>query len=121
MMTSIGNCPIGSDTSDAPWNHSDEEMEVDVTVSLTISKTLKIKVPSINGQIVPLSDGELKKEVKNRVWLPHELSTVRELLLNSPTQKQILKDLLDWNEDDFEVILENYTPLYYGDDDSRAE
>ena len=34
--------------------------------------------------------------------------------------KYIIEDLSNWTEDDFEVVLED-TPLYYGDDDSRAE
>ena len=37
--------PIGSDTPDAPWNQIDPEpQEVEVTISMTISKTVKVKV-----------------------------------------------------------------------------
>lgn len=37
--------PIGADTPNAPWNQVDNpEREIEVTVSVTLSKTVKIKV-----------------------------------------------------------------------------
>lgn len=37
--------PLGADTKDAPWNQVDNpEREIEVTVSVTLSKTVKIKV-----------------------------------------------------------------------------
>ena len=57
----------------------------------------------------------------NRRWLPHELSNIVDLILKtSPEQKSIIEDLDNLTEDDFKVVLKD-TPLYYGDDDSRAE
>ena len=39
------NYPMGADTKDAPWNQVDNpEREIEVTVSVTLSKTVKIKV-----------------------------------------------------------------------------
>lgn len=123
MQSSNGNYPAGAQYDpNAPWNEPPiEDIEVEVTVSLTISKTLKVRVPSINGKVLPITDSELKEAVKNQVWLPHELHSVGDLILkDSPAQKSIIKDWENWVEDDFEVVLEE-TPLYYGDDDSRAE
>ena len=119
---SDGRIPAGADVSWAPWNDPPvKDTEVEVTVSLTISKTLKIRVPSINGKVLPITDSELKDAVINQRWLPHEISNIGDLILkDSPAQKSIIEDLDNWTEDDFEVILED-TPLYYGDDDSRAE
>lgn len=122
MQSSNGNYPAGADVPWAPWNDpSIENTEIEVTVSLTLSKTLKIRVPSINNRVLPITDSELKEAVKNQVWLPHELHSVGDLILkDSPAQKSIIKDWENWVEDDFEVVMED-TPLYYGDDDSRAE
>lgn len=117
-----GRLPAGADVPWAPWNQpSIEDIEVEVTVSLTISKTLKIHIPGIDGKPLPITDAELKDAVINQKWLPHELSNIGDLILkDSPIQKSIIEDWENWNEDDFEVILED-TPLYYGDDDGRAE
>ena len=122
MQSSNGNYPAGADIPWAPWNEPPiEDIDVEVTVSLTLSKTLKIRVPSINNRVLPITDSELKEAVKNQVWLPHELHSVGDLILkDSPAQKSIIKDWENWVEDDFEVVMED-TPLYYGDDDSRAE
>ena len=41
----MDNYPIGTDTPDAPWNQVENpEREVEVTISITLSKTVKIKV-----------------------------------------------------------------------------
>lgn len=119
---SDGRIPAGAEVPWAPWNElSVENIEVEVTVSLTISKTLKIHIPGINGKPFPITDTELKEAVIHQRWLPHEIANVGDSILKDSTeQKYIIEDLDNWVEDDFEVILED-TPLYYGDDDSRAE
>lgn len=123
MHSSNGNYPTGAQNDpNAPWNQpSIENIEVEVTVSLTISKTLKVRVPSINGKVLPITDTELKEAVIHQRWLPHEIANIGDLILKDSTeQKNIIEDLSNWVEDDFEVVLEE-TPLYHGDDDSRAE
>lgn len=117
-----GRIPAGADVPWAPWNEpSVENIEVEVTVSLTISKTLKIHIPGAEGKPFPITDSELKDAVINQRWLPHEIANIGDLILkDSPAQKSIIEDLDNWVEDDFEVVLED-TPLYYGDDDGRAE
>jgi hypothetical protein len=123
MMTSNGNYPAGAQYDpNAHWNQpSTEDIEVEVTVSLTISKTLKVRVPSIDGKVLPKTDSELKEAVIHQRWLPHEIANIGDSILKDSTeQKYIIEDLSNWVEDNFEVVLED-TPLYYGDDDSRAE
>lgn len=122
MQSSNGNYPAGAQYDpNAPWNEpSVENIEVEVTVSLTISKTLKIHIPGAEGKPFPITDSELKDAVINQKWLPHEISNIGDIILSASEQKSIIEDLDNWTEDDFEVVLED-TPLYYGDDDSRAE
>jgi hypothetical protein len=118
---SDGRIPAGADVPWAPWNDPPvENIEVEVTVSLTISKTLKIHVPGINGKPFPITDSELKEAVIHQRWLPHEIANIGDVILSASEQKSIIEDLDNWTEDDFEVILED-TPLYYGDDEGRAE
>lgn len=118
---SDGRIPAGADVSWAPWNQPTiENIEVEVTVSLTISKTLKIRIPGMNGKPFPITDSELKDAVINQKWLPHEIANIGDVILSASEQKSIIEDLDNWVEDDFEVVLED-TPLYYGDDDSIAE
>lgn len=83
----------------APWNQEDTpEEEVEVTVSVTYSKTVKIKVNDYDyydevddegntQRIYDFSNCNLKEAVKSQIDTVHDLST--------------------WNEDDFEVIFEN--------------
>jgi hypothetical protein len=119
---SDGRIPAGADVPWAPWNEPPiEDIETEVTVSLTISKTLKIHIPGRNGKPFPITDTELKEAVIHQRWLPHEIANIGDSILKDSTeQKYIIEDLSNWVEDDFEVVLED-TPLYYGDDDSRAE
>ena len=77
--------------------------------------------PNASWNQPPITDSKLKDVVMNRRWLPHELSNIVDLILKtSPEQKSIIEDLDNLTEDDFKVVLKD-TPLYYGDDDSRAE
>lgn len=39
---------------------------------------------------------------------------------NSPWNQSPIENLDNWTEDNFEIVLKDI-PLYYGDDDSRAE
>lgn len=93
--------PIGSDTPDAPWNQIDPEpQEVEVTISMTISKTVKVKVTDYtceedwdeegyHGISYDFSDCNLEQAVKDQIILPTDT-----------------KEFCDWNEDDFVVNLE---------------
>lgn len=94
------NYPVGTDTPDAPWNQVDPpEKEIEVTVSVTLSKTIKVKVSDYeivdsgkdeDGEYfeeVDYSNCDLKSVVENQYILPQDKCS-------------------DWDVDDFEVVLE---------------
>lgn len=77
------NYPMGADTKDAPWNQVDNpEREIDVTVSVTLSKTVKIKVSDYeitdsgkdeDGEYfedIDYSNCDLKSAVEEQIVLP---------------------------------------------------
>lgn len=94
------NYPVGTDTPDAPWNQVDPpEKEIEVTVSVTLSKTIKVKVSDYeivdsgkdeDGEYfeeVDYSNCDLKGAIENQYILPQDKCS-------------------DWDVDDFEVVLE---------------
>lgn len=99
------NVPMGANDSPlAPWNEEDrntskESKEIEVTISMTLSKTVKIKVKDYETYTDANEEGsylvydyrscDLEKAVKDQVTLPTDINF-----------------LSDWNEDEFEVILE---------------
>ena len=83
------NYPIGADNPDAPWNEVElPAIDTEVTVSITISKTIKVPVIdyTIDEEGYPdLSNCDLKQAVSNSGKLPN---------------------LKDWNIDEFEIVQE---------------
>lgn len=106
-MTSNGNYPAGAQYDpNAPWNQSDiEEKEIEVTISITLSKTTKVIVPTYNGHIDAIENDDLKSYVKDQIYLPHELPLLA-ILPEVTIPEKMVKDFSDWNIDDFEVIKE---------------
>ena len=115
------NYPMGSDTKDAPWNQKElPEKEIEVTVSITLSKTVKIKVSDYtiysnedeNGKCfdeIDYSDCNLKEAVEKQVYLPQEAGQlISDFAVNPVKAKNtaIVEDLSNWNVDEMEVILE---------------
>lgn len=108
------NYPLGSDTKEAPWNQEIlKEKEIEVTVSITLSKTVKIKVSDYKVVDKGIDeDGnyfedidincDLKDSVINQKILPNKAYT----LLDKNESPSNYEDLKDWNVDDFEVVLE---------------
>ena len=107
------NYPIGADTKDAPWNQVDNpEREIEVTVSVTLSKTVKIKVSDYeitdsgkdeDGEYfedIDYSICDLKDAVEEQVILPQ--SAHMYVKGNSKVQE----DLSNWYVDDLEINLE---------------
>lgn len=107
------NYPIGADTKNAPWNQTDNpEREIEVTVSVTLSKTIKIKVSDYeiidsgkdeDGEYfeeIDYSNCDLKKAVEEQITLPQNAC------VHMLPQTKACKDLAGWNVDDYEVILE---------------
>ena len=104
MMNSNGNYPMGAEyDTNAPWNQPEiEYKEVEVTISLTISKTTKVTVPDIEK----LDDSILKEAVKEQIVLPYESDLIRSISGNNPLYRRELEDLSNWIVDDFEVVKE---------------
>ena len=108
-MAESGYYPAGAEHDpNAPWNQEDiPEREVEVTVSVTLSKTLKIKVSDYTVDSegnVDYSDCNLREAVENQIILPQEAyKYVNPYTFN---KHEIIEDLSNWDVDDFEVILE---------------
>ena len=118
------NYPVGSDTSDAPWNQSENpEKEIEVTVCISLSKTVKIKVSDYRitdcgkdedgyyFEDVDYSDCDLKGAVEEQIILPHEVGQLLVDMDNNPIKtshkiKSIKEDLCGWNVDELEVIMD---------------
>ena len=94
------NYPVGADIESAPWNRQHKpEKEIEVLVSITLSKTVKIKVDDYailnsgkdeDGEYfedVDYSNCDLKGAVENQYILPQDKCS-------------------DWDVDDFEVVFE---------------
>lgn len=105
------NYPMGADTKDAPWNQADNpEREIEVTVSVTLSKTVKIKVSDYSitdsgkdedGEYfedIDYSKCDLKRAVEEQITLPQDAYKY--------VKGEFNNDLEGWDVDDFEVIEE---------------
>lgn len=121
------NYPAGSDTSDAPWNQVDlPEKEIEVTISVTLSKTVKVMVDDYEVEEDADEDGrylsydfsecDLNKAVEDQVVLPQNLAEFTERMFNHDLNlkaagmpkylKDAIADCKDWCVDEMEVILE---------------
>ena len=119
-MIESGNYPPGAEFDvNAPYNEKElPEKEIEVTVSITLSKTVKIKVSDYtiysnedeNGnhfEDIDYSDCNLKEAVEKQVYLPQEAGQLISAFA-TPVSKSIaiIEDLSNWNVDEMEVILE---------------
>lgn len=121
----MDNYPLGAkDDFNAPYNQTEQEdKEIEVTVSLTISKTLKVKVNDYTIEESTDKDGtvfsdidystcNLKEAVEEQILLPNEVAaaTKAAIIVNDwkPVKlfKQGLEEADNWIIDDFEVIKE---------------
>lgn len=109
------NYPMGADTKDAPWNQADNpEREIEVTVSVTLSKTVKIKVSDYSitdsgkdedGEYfedIDYSKCDLKRAVEEQITLPQDAYKY----VKGEFDNDQYNDLEGWDVDDFEVIEE---------------
>lgn len=107
------NYPCGTDEPNAPWNQADNpEREIEVTVSVTLSKTVKIKVSDYeitdsgkdeDGEYfedIDYSNCDLKGAVEEQIVLPQSAHTY---VKGNP---KVHEDLSNWCVDDLEVNLE---------------
>lgn len=94
------NYPLGTDNSSAPWNQKDlEEKDIEVTISVTLSKTVTISVNDYKigesgldeegyyFEDIDFSECNLEEVVKEQITLPQDLDD-------------------SWNVDEFIVIKE---------------
>lgn len=122
-LDSNSNYPVMSQSEwdNAPWNQEENpEREIEVTVSVTLSKTIKVKVSDydiINSgkdedgnyfEEVDYSNCDLKGAVESQYILPQEAHQyvadyAWEAGIKSCPEANML---IDWNVDDFEVIVE---------------
>ena len=117
-MTESGYYPPGAEHDpNAPWNQEElPEREIEVTVSVTLSKTVKIKVSDYtitdsgkdeDGEYfedVDYSDCALKGAVEEQITLPQNAWDY--IAPKSKKEVQAIFDLKGWNVDDMEVVLE---------------
>lgn len=115
-MNNLGGYPVGADKdSKAPWNLDENpEVEIDVTVSITLSKTVKVKVTDYDiidegvdddGNYYrdeDFSDTNLLAAVEEQVILPHEAS----LYVDVGANLKAANDLSGWHVDDIACIKE---------------
>ena len=113
-MTESGYYPPGAEHNpNAPWNQVDNpEREIEVTVSVTLSKTVKIKVSDYeitdsgkdeDGEYfedIDYSNCDLKSAVEEQIVLPQ---SAHMYIKGNP---KVQKDLSNWCVDDLEVILD---------------
>lgn len=106
MKSGNGNYPIGAQYDpNAPWNEPElKEKEIDVTISITLSKTTKITVHTLDDTN-NLDSNYLKECVESLVCLPHEIKLIS-MLPGVTIPSKIIEDFDNWVVDDFEVIQE---------------
>lgn len=104
MVISSENCPTGSDNDpNAPWNQSDPEAEeIEVTVSITLSKKVKIYVDDYEKEDYIDEEGNYCKSYDFRDCDLQE--AVREQIM-LPNSK--FAQFSDWVEEDLEVTMED--------------
>ena len=116
-MIESGYYPPGAEFDvNAPYNQKElPEKEIEVTVSITLSKTVKIKVSDYtiysneddNGKCfdeIDYSDCNLKEAVEEQITLPQ--NAYNYITPKSNKEVQAIFDLKEWNVDEMEVILE---------------
>lgn len=113
-MTESGYYPPGAEHDpNAPWNQVDNpEREIEVTASVTLSKTVKVRVSDYkitdsgkdeDGECfkdIDYSDCDLKGAVEEQIVLPQSAYMY---VKNNP---KVHEDLSNWCVDDLEVNLE---------------
>ena len=104
----LGDYPLGAkDDPRAPYNEKTlPEKEIEVLVSITLSKSFKIKVSdySIIDDELDFSNTNLKEAVEEQIVLPNEAHKL--VVPFYPSDAVAKHNLEGWNVDEFEVILD---------------
>ena len=123
-----GYYPPGAEyDSEAPWNQVDlPEREVEVTISVTLSKTVTISVDDYDTMVEEDEFGkhishdyskcDFHKAVKEQIVLPQNLAEFTERMFNHDLNlkaagmplyiKEAIEDCKGWIVDDMEIIEE---------------
>ena len=116
-LNNNSNYPLMSQSEwdNAPWNQEENpKREIEVTVSVTLSKTIKVKVSDydiINSgkdedgeyfEDIDYSNCDLKGAVEKQIVLPQKAWDYIAPKTNEDVKA--IFDLKGWNVDDFEVI-----------------
>lgn len=118
-MKESGYYPLGAEhNSKAPWNQESlPEKEIEVLISITLSKTVKVKVSDYTikecgkdrentyYEEIDYSECNLKKAVEEQIYLPNQLNSAC-VMSNVSIPESIRKDFNNWNVDDLEIVLE---------------
>ena len=113
-MNSLGDYPLGAANDPrVPYNQKENpEVEINVTVSVTLSKTVKVKVNDYEvlaegkdedgGYFVDrdFSNTDLISAVEDQIVLPQDAS----LYIDIGTNQKAVNDLSGWNVDEMECI-----------------
>ena len=83
-------------------NFDKEEKEIEVTISITLSKDVKIKTKNYYIEEDRLIPNDPQQDVENQIYLPQEAVYY---LDKYNVSKDIISDLENWNVDDFIVII----------------
>lgn len=115
------------DGPDAPWNQVDlPEKEIEVTISVTLSKTVKVMVDDYEIDMDADEDGrylsydfsncDLNKAVEDQVVLPQNLAEFTERMFNHDLNlkavgmprylKEAIEECKGWTVDEMECILD---------------
>ena len=125
-MTESGYYPMGAEfDKNAPYNQVEpESLEIEVTVSVTLSKTMKIKVNDYLEEIEDDEEGkhrnidfsvcDLQSAVNSQIYLPQDSGLIFDNYISKYSNlknessyneaKKIVDDLSDWNVDEMEVV-----------------
>lgn len=127
-MMESGYYPPGAEFDpNAPWNQANlPEKEIEVTISVTLSKTMKVMVNDYKVEedadedrrylSYDFSDCDLHKAVEDQVVLPQNLAEFTERMFDHDLNlkaagmpmylKDAIKDCKSWCVDEIEVIKE---------------
>ena len=125
-MTESGYYPMGAEfDKNAPYNQVEPEpLVIEVTVSVTLSKTMKIKVNDYLEEIEDDEEGkhrnidfsvcDLQSAVNSQIYLPQDSGLIFDNYISKYSNlknessyseaKKIVDDLSDWNVDEMEVV-----------------
>ena len=127
MMECGGYPPGAKYDSNEPYNQVDlPEREIEVTISVTLSKTVKVMVDDYEIDMDADEDGrylsydfsncDLYRAVEDQVVLPQNLAEFTERMFNHDLDlkaagmpkylKDAIADCKDWSVDEMEVIAE---------------